>query len=427
MSSSAVVTPAGHHGLVTSSLEQHLRNLGPDGLADLVRRRPDALGAPRGVRSLNALARSDENLLSLLADLESDQGERKESLASKDRVYQAICAHSNDMPGHGTSGVIFIGATDGGAASGLAVTDQLLLELAGMRDQGKLLPPPIMHVRKLAVGDHEGAVVETEPSPSPPVRFDGQVWIRVGPRRALATADEERRLAEPRRSADLPFDARPLRGSELADLDLALFEREYLPSVLPREILTAKGRSAGERLATLRLASLDGTPTTAGLLILGVDHTRLPGAYVQFLRVDGRDLSAPIVDEKRLDLPLPSLLREVDDLLRLNIRTSVEVGTGLQETRQPDYPSLRSSSSRATRCCTATTRGRTHPSESRGTPTGSRSTPRAVPTGRSPSRTSGGQASRTTATPSSPRPWGRSAMFSVSARPPHQPASLGGQ
>lgn len=288
------------------------------------------------------MARSTEELLRLLADLETDQVERKESIKSgeiKDRVCQAICAFANDLPDHRTSGVIFIGATDQGRPAGLPVDDRLLLTLADLRGDGRILPPPMMTVRRLDVGDQSVAVVEVEPSPSPPVRFNGQVWVRVGPRRAVATADEERRLAERRRAADLPFDSRPADGATLADLDLSLFDREYLPSVLTSEVLAANGRTTEQRLASLRLATIDGVPTNAGVLILGTDPARfLPGAYVQFLRVEGDSLSDAIIDERRLSAPLPDLLRELDELLRLNIRTSVRIGEELRDVRHSDYP-----------------------------------------------------------------------------------------
>jgi ATP-dependent DNA helicase RecG len=40
------------------------------------------------------------------------------------------------------------------------------------------------------------AVVLVQPADAPPVRFKGTVWIRVGPRRAIASPQEERILAE---------------------------------------------------------------------------------------------------------------------------------------------------------------------------------------------------------------------------------------
>jgi hypothetical protein len=105
------------------------------------------------------------------------------------------------------------------------------------------------------------------------------------------------------------------------------------------EAAAANGRTIAQRLSALRLTSVGWAPTNAGLLIIGVEPTEfLPGAYVQFLRVDGTDLSSPIIDERRLTTALPSLLRELDELLRLNIRTSVQIGETLKDTRRADYP-----------------------------------------------------------------------------------------
>ncbi len=120
-----------------------------------------------------------------------------------------------------------------------------------------------MYVRAFDVGGQSVAVIEVEPSL--PIRLNGQGWIRAGPRGAIATADEERRLAERRRSADLSFDTRPAVGSGMSDLDLDLFVRQYLPSVLTPEVVAANGRTVEQRLSALRLTTVDGTPTHAGL------------------------------------------------------------------------------------------------------------------------------------------------------------------
>lgn len=285
------------------------------------------------------MARSDDDLRLLLADLESDLVERKESASASDKIAQAICAYSNDLPGYAVSGVVFVGATDDGQPRGLDITDQLLLRLADMRDTGKILPLPHMRVTTLDVDRQQVAVVEVEPSPSPPVRYEGRVWIRVGPRRAIASADEERRLSERRRAADLTFDARPMTGLTLDDLDLRLFEREYLPASLPADVIEENGRTPVEQLSALRLTNLDGAPTAAGILLLGNEPTnQLPGAYLQFLRVDGTGLEDPILDDKVLTGPVPTQLRQLDELLTLNIHTAVTIGTGSTDVRRPDYP-----------------------------------------------------------------------------------------
>ncbi|MGH3753430.1 MAG: ATP-binding protein [Pseudonocardiaceae bacterium] len=285
------------------------------------------------------MALPDQELIALLADLESDRVERKESAANSDRLSEAICAFANDMPGYGEPGVLFVGVSDNGAVLGRPVTDELLRQLADLRDQGTILPPPMMTVRKLGVDGGEVAVVEVRSSLTPPVRFKGRVYIRVGPRRAIASLDEERRLNERRRSLDLPFDSRPIPGTSLTDLDTYTFTAVLLPALLPRDVLAENERTTEQRLAALRLTSPDSVPTAAGVLAVGVDPlTFIPGAYVQFLRLDGDGLDAPIKDEKRLDGTLLDVLRQLDELLELNITTAVDFTSGRQEERTADYP-----------------------------------------------------------------------------------------
>lgn len=286
------------------------------------------------------MALTDSELLDLLSDLESDRVERKRTVKEdKDRLSEAICAFANDLPGHALPGVLFVGVNDDGQVSGLPVTDELLLSLADLRDQGNILPPPSMAVRKLETADGPVAVVEVQPSMSPPVRFKGRIWIRVGPRRAIAGSDDERRLNERRRALDLPFDARPLAGSTVEDLDLTLFTGTLLPSLQPPEVLAENHRSSAQRLAALRLLSSDGAATAAGVLVTGRDPLEwLPGAYVQFLRVEGTTLADPVKDEKRLDGSLSDVLRQLDELLTLNISTAVDFTSENREVRSPDYP-----------------------------------------------------------------------------------------
>jgi hypothetical protein len=61
-------------------------------------------------------------------------------------------------------------------------------------------------------------VVEVTPSFDTPVRYRGRTFIRIGPRRDIATLDEERILSE-RCSSSLPtFDTRPCREATIDDI-----------------------------------------------------------------------------------------------------------------------------------------------------------------------------------------------------------------
>lgn len=275
----------------------------------------------------------------LMLELESDRTERKANVTDRDKIKQAICAFANDLPDHRQPGVIFVGVDDDGACAQLAVTDQLLLTLADMRSDGTILPFPTMAVRKMTLRGCSVAVVEVQPSYSPPVRLNGRTWIRVGPRRATATLEEERRLAEKRHAGDLPFDQQPAGDASIADLDLTLFQTEYLPLAVSPEVLIENGRSTEEQLASLRCLTRQGAPTNAAVLLFSDDpRCWLPGAYIQFLRLDGPDLTDPIRHQAELSGPLAQVLRQLDDVLEANISVASSVTSGPTEIRHPDYP-----------------------------------------------------------------------------------------
>jgi ATP-dependent DNA helicase RecG len=285
---------------------------------------------------------TDAELERLLADVESDRSERKQSLADGDRIREAICAFANDLPNHAAPGVLYIGAKDDGSCAGLAVTDALLLTLAGMRSDGNIVPFPSMTVQKKVLNRCEMAVVTVEPSDAPPVRYQGRVCVRVGPRRAYATPEEERRLTEKRRARDLPFDIWPMPVATTADLDMDRFRRTYLPASVAPEIIEENRRSVEQQLASLRLVTAEAAqsvPTVLGVLVIGKDTQALiPGAYVQFIRFDGTELTDPVRDAEAIGGPLPELIRMVEEKLEAHIETARDFVSGPIETAQPSYP-----------------------------------------------------------------------------------------
>jgi ATP-dependent DNA helicase RecG len=288
-------------------------------------------------------AYSDDDLEGLLADLESDLVERKESFAgdATTKVREAICAFANDLPDHRRPGVVFIGAKNDGTPSGLAVTDALLLQAGDIKADGNILPPPTMTVEKRALGGGEMAVITVQPADAPPVRYKGRVWIRVGSRRAIATAQDERNLNEKRRYRDLHFDVQPISTATLADLNRRRFEEEYLPSAIDPTVLAANDRTYEERLAATKMirSVQEPVPTVAGILVLGIrPRDFLPGAYVQFLRVAGAAHGDPVQDAALIDGPVLEIARHVDDKLTGHNRTAVDFTSGPIESRTSTYP-----------------------------------------------------------------------------------------
>jgi len=284
---------------------------------------------------------TNDELEQLLDNIESDRVERKESLADGDKIRQAICAFANDLPGYNKPGVLFVGVNDKGVPVGLAITDQMLQSLASMRGDGNILPFPAMTVQKRHLKDQDVAVVLVQPADAPPVRFKGTVWIRVGPRRAIASPQEERILAEKRRYLDAPADIQLLREATIDDLDVYLFRERYLPAAVSPEVLAANNRDLETQMASLRMIDLGPppVPTTLGMLVLGKDPFRyLPMAWVSFLRLAGKELSSEVITSHDMKGPLPRQMDQIDELLRLHVMTAVDITSGDKERREPDYP-----------------------------------------------------------------------------------------
>ncbi len=286
---------------------------------------------------------SDQELEAILNDLESDRAERKEawSGSAPEKCREAVCAFANDLPNHQQPGIVFIGAGDDGRPSGAPVTDQLLLTLADLKTDGKIIPSPTLTVERRTLKGGDMAVVCVWPADAPPVRFSGRIWIRIGPRRGLASAQDERILNERRRHRDIPFDIQPWPSARLADLSRTAFEEEYLPGAFAPDVLAANDRTYEQRLAACRMITSadDPTPTVLGLLTLSRTPPRwLPGAYVQFLRIQGTAWADPVVDEAVLDGPLAAMIRRLDEKLLSHNRVTVDFTSTPIETRRHTYP-----------------------------------------------------------------------------------------
>lgn len=141
-----------------------------------------------------------DEVLELLRSTETYRIERTISTGDMDKFQEAICAFSNDLPNCRKKGYLILGAHDNGTLSGLRVDDTLMKKIAGIRSDGNILPLPIMSVEKFEFDEGDLLVVEVSPALIPPVRYRGRTFIRIGPRRDIATESEERVLLEKRTS-----------------------------------------------------------------------------------------------------------------------------------------------------------------------------------------------------------------------------------
>lgn len=79
--------------------------------------------------------------------------------------------------------------------------------------------------------------------------------------------------------------------------------------------------------------------TVLGILTIGKSpRDYLPGAYVQFLKVDGTGLADEIQDSEEIDGNIVDILRRLDEKFRGHIRTSVDIVSTDTEIRTATYP-----------------------------------------------------------------------------------------
>lgn len=281
---------------------------------------------------------SDAQLESLLSGGESALVERKRNAKGRNKICRNICAFANDLAGAGKPGVIFIGVEDDGSCAGIRIDDTLLQILAQMRGNGNILPLPTMTVEKKIFAGCELAVIQVEPAENPPVRYEGRVWVKVGPTVQQASTEEERRLSERQQARNLSFDMRPVTGATLDDLDDNYVRTEYLLYAVAQDVLERNERPLSQQLRSLRLTVGD-IPTWGALLGMGRDSQQWqPGAYVQFRRIDGCEITDPTQDHKELIGKLGDVLRQLNDLLAFNVSVRTEVASVPRERRYPNYP-----------------------------------------------------------------------------------------
>jgi len=283
-----------------------------------------------------------EQLAALMADLESDRVERTVATKDTDKFAEAICAFANDYPNHRQPGYLLVGVDNEGHASGLTVTDEILLSLANLRSNVSLEPLPAMTVQKYATSGGEVAVAEVLPSDLPPVRYRGRVYVRVGPSKRVASAQEERLLTEKRVASQQTFDLRPCRGSSLDDLVLDLFLVTYRAAAVAREVIEENERDVKLQLASLRFFDLAADcPTHAGILLFAKQPLQwVPGAQVSFVRWAGTSPADEVLDEKWFSGDLLSLLRELQAFLELPVRARPVATSSLRERTEVDYPAV---------------------------------------------------------------------------------------
>ena len=213
-----------------------------------------------------------------------------------------------------------------------------------MATDGNILPLPAMAIKVFSLSEERGevAVVEVSPSDLPPVRYKGIVWIRTGPRKAMANETQERQLSERRTALARTFDSTACRDSTISDLVLDLFVVTYRSQAISQSVIDENHRDIKEQLASLRFYDLKhDAPTYAGILLFGSNPLYfLYGAKIQFLRIDGESLSDDILQDKLFSGDLIIVLRELRSFVEMHILSRPFADGAMHDKIVSDYPSI---------------------------------------------------------------------------------------
>ncbi len=287
-----------------------------------------------------AVKHNDAELEVLFRAAENDLVERKRSTNLKEAILEAICAFANDLPDHQKAGVIFIGVNDDGSCAKRTFSEKSVRDVVNWRNEGRVQPIPSIIVDSRKIDDCPIIVIQVMPSDIPPVRFDGRIKVGVGSTRTTASLADEIRLNEKRNARSKSFDSRGIADLTSKDLDIPRFEAEFLPSAVAPDVLAANARSVEQRLEALRLVDQNDHPTPAAILVLGkTPQDVFPGAYVQALRIGGKQLTDPIIDQKEITGTIMDQVRELDLLTRAWNRTRADLSQTARKDVS-DYPEL---------------------------------------------------------------------------------------
>ena len=213
-----------------------------------------------------------------------------------------------------------LGVKDDGKVAGINIGDEELKKIGGVKTNGNVLPQPSIIVSEVFHIDGGDVVaVEVKPSLYPPVRYEGRCWIRVGPRRAIANISEENILIERRASYAKTFDLVPTLGATLDDISEEYFTLSYLPLAIDEDTLRLNGRTTKQKMAALRFFDIkNDCPTNAGIIMFGLNPLFfLPGAYIQYIKFKGDQVTDGVEFEKQFSGALISELKISMILLKI--------------------------------------------------------------------------------------------------------------
>lgn len=245
--------------------------------------------------------------------------EKTISINDANKFGEAICAFSNDLPDEGKPGYLLVGVKPDNTIAGINLDESIEQILLDFTKDGRIIPAPTLFTKIFQLPEGHVCVAEVLPSTLPPIRFKGKICVRKGPRKDIATEQEERILIEKRSRLGATHDVQPCIGATLDDLDTKSFLLGYLPYAIDQNTLEANHRPIELQLASLQFLRED-IPTNAAILMFGSNPKFfIPGASVQYVKYDGTELYDDDIAEKTFEGDLLTQFVQLKNFIKTNI------------------------------------------------------------------------------------------------------------
>lgn len=283
-------------------------------------------------RPLHAL--SPEEIERILAGGSSERVVFMPANPPPGRLAEALVALAN---AHG--GLMLLGVTASGKVTGIEDSDEARAAVQALVQEAGLLatPPLILPVATFAATDQKTLCVAQIPSGMPHAySLNGRYLTRTGPTNRLLSASELTTLLLSR--AEAGFEARPVPGAALADLD---------PDAVGAYVGGLPGMvgEGWQRVLANRgcLNALDAeskpnpTPTYAGILLFGRQPQRfLRSAQITLLRYPGTSMGDEFTRDETTGA-LPEQIRRAETFVTANMRRGMRI-SGMARTEVSEYP-----------------------------------------------------------------------------------------
>ena len=288
-----------------------------------------------------------DQLEALATKGESETQEFKRTTGTRKEAAETMCAMLNQRGGH-----ILFGVTPEGNVVGQQVAERTIEEVSA--EIQRIDPPAFPTVDRVRIAENREVIaVHVGQGPSPPYRYRGTAFLRVGNTTRAMSADEYNRTLFERMHSHQRWENQPADGWTIDDLDVAEIRNTVAEAVHIGRLNEPGGRDPEDLLRGLGLLR-DGVLFRAAAVLFG--HTErlefeMPQCLLRVARFRGLDRSE-FLDNRQFNGNAFSLLASAERFLRDHVPIASRFESGrMARIDEPLYPPLATREAMANAIC----------------------------------------------------------------------------